>query len=297
MTDRPSRPTAVTAVMPVHNGGATIGRALASVAAQTAPVARVIVVDDASSDDSVAVAAAAGLTNLEVVPLSSNVGPGAARNTGVAHASTEWVAFLDADDVWEPGFVAEVSAAISQFDADYASAGGLRMRAYRDKRTTSRRLLNRSAVAFDLTDDFWRVALRLMPIHLSATIVRRSLFEEVGGFPEDVRNGEDVTLYTALWLNGRFAFVNKPLYESVAISGGLSASPRDYYDVRMGVLRMFRALGTAIKKRRRGTAWFAIWVLERAVQRHVWWLVRRLRLGERRDRWRRTSEGGDNAAA
>lgn len=279
-TDHPADPRpAITAVIPVHNASATIARALESVKAQTLPVSHVIIVDDASSDDSLDIARAAGIEDLEIVRLEQNAGPGAARNAGVTRASTEWVATLDADDAWKPTFLEEVSGAIARFSADFGSCGGLRVKAYHGKNDVSRRLLKRPAGAYDLTDDFWRVALRFIPIHSSSTVVRRSLFLAVGGCPEDVRNGEDVALFMRLWLNGRFAFVNEPLFESVAIPSGLSAGSLTYHDVRVGLGRMVAAVLTAIRRRRRGSGWFALWVAGRFVRRHQSWTVRRLGIG------------------
>ncbi len=273
------RPAEVTAIMPVHNASATIERALASIRAQTRPVTKLIIVDDVSTDDSIELAQRAGFENLEVVTLERNAGPGAARNIGVRQAATEWVATLDADDAWEPTFLEEVTAAIERFDADFGSSGGVRVKAYHGKNDVSQRVLERPADAYDLTDDFWRVALRFVPIHSSSTVARRSLFLSVGGAPEDVRNGEDVALFIRLWLNGRFAFVNKPLFESVAISSGLSAGRLSYHDVRVGLQRMMAALLTSIRRRRRGSGWFALWVADRFVRRHLSWAVRRLRIG------------------
>lgn len=95
----------VTVVIPCFNASGTIGRAVASVAGQTAPAAALIVVDDASTDDTADVLR--GLRSahgawLAVERLPANAGVAAARNAGWARAHTPWVAFLDADDAWHP---------------------------------------------------------------------------------------------------------------------------------------------------------------------------------------------------
>lgn len=96
----------VSVVIPCFNSSATLQRAVSSVAAQTNLPREVIVVDDASTDDTVAVARALAVThpllNVSVVSLGENVGPGAARNAGWNRASHTYVAFLDADDAWHP---------------------------------------------------------------------------------------------------------------------------------------------------------------------------------------------------
>lgn len=99
----------VTVVIPVHDREVALRAALASVFAQTVQAARVVVVDDGSSDGSAAVAAEAGAT---VLRHGSPRGSGVARNTGIAAAETEWIAFLDSDDVWTPHHLEQAMASV-----------------------------------------------------------------------------------------------------------------------------------------------------------------------------------------
>ncbi len=267
----------VTAVIPMYNAAATIMRSLDSVRAQTTPVTRIIVVDDQSTDGSAALVRAAAIGNLELVSSERNQGAGASRNLGVRHATTDWIAFLDADDIWKPAFVEQVSAAIARYGADFASCGGARVMTYRGKTSVSNRVLDRPDDALDLTDEFWRTAIRFWPVHSSSTMVSRAAFDRAGGFPEDVRRGEDVCLWMRLWLDGRFAFVNQPLFESVAIGSGVSMGKLAYRDVRKGLACAAATLRGSIRARRRGTSWFAYWFARRVVRRHVSWLENRMR--------------------
>jgi glycosyltransferase involved in cell wall biosynthesis len=89
----------VTAVIPAYNAERFISDAIQSVLAQTHEVTEVIVVDDGSSDETSRIAARFPRTR---VIRQSNGGAGAARNTGIKAASSEWVAFLDSDDTWLP---------------------------------------------------------------------------------------------------------------------------------------------------------------------------------------------------
>ncbi|HZR83431.1 MAG TPA: glycosyltransferase family A protein [Candidatus Binatia bacterium] len=90
----------VSVVLPVFNRAAYVGEAIESVLAQTLPPDELIVVDDGSTDDSVAIAEAFSRPSLRVLR-QENAGIGAARNRGLAAATGDLIAFIDSDDVWE----------------------------------------------------------------------------------------------------------------------------------------------------------------------------------------------------
>ncbi len=97
---------AVSVVIPCYRCGGTVGRALASIAAQTVRPREVVVVDDGSDDETPEVLqslqSAYPKDWLRVIRLRENCGPGAARNVGWDACTQPYVAFLDADDAWHP---------------------------------------------------------------------------------------------------------------------------------------------------------------------------------------------------
>jgi glycosyltransferase involved in cell wall biosynthesis/CelD/BcsL family acetyltransferase involved in cellulose biosynthesis len=96
----PARLPSVTVVIPAYRAAATIAAAVASVLAQTAPAQEIIVVDDGGDD---ALAEALAPFSAQVTLLRKpNGGAASARNLGISTARGELVAFLDADDTWEP---------------------------------------------------------------------------------------------------------------------------------------------------------------------------------------------------
>ena len=110
----------VSVVIAVRDTERYLGEAISSILAQTRPVDEIVVVDDGSTDNSVAIARSFGepVTVLERPPR----GPGAARNDGLAAASGQLVALCDADDLWLPhrierqlGLVDDVSVAVAVF--------------------------------------------------------------------------------------------------------------------------------------------------------------------------------------
>jgi len=94
----------VSVLIPAYNAAHCIGRAIASVLAQTEQDFEILVVDDASSDATAALveAAAADDPRIRLLRAPRNGGPGSARNRGIAAAAGEWIAPLDADDRFHP---------------------------------------------------------------------------------------------------------------------------------------------------------------------------------------------------
>lgn len=95
--------TSVSVVVPVHDGAAHLPRCLAALLRQKAERLEVIVVDDASTDDSARIVdeLAAHDPRVRLLRLAESRGAGAARNAGLAAATGEYVAFVDADDECE----------------------------------------------------------------------------------------------------------------------------------------------------------------------------------------------------
>ena len=92
----------ISVIIPTYNRAHCIGRALASVKAQRIEDLEVIIGDDASTDDTVAVVKTL-MPEAKVVCLSINQGAAAARNAALKLASGDFIAFLDSDDEWLPG--------------------------------------------------------------------------------------------------------------------------------------------------------------------------------------------------
>src|SRR5262245_11878628 len=162
----------VTVVVPMHNAAPTIGRCLDSIHAQTKRPEKVVVVDDGSTDGSADVVRDHPLPGLVVVSSPIGRGPGAARNDGAQRASTEWLAFLDADNEWQPEFLQEVCAAIANLNAAYGSPGGT-PRLVSPRPANVRRILSGGPVTAERSRDFRRIALRFLPVAPPSLVRRR----------------------------------------------------------------------------------------------------------------------------
>lgn len=112
--------SSVSVVIPTYNCEATIGKAILSVLGQSVPDIEVIVVDDGSVDRTRRIVAnlAAVDDRILFVALPKNGGVSAARNVGLAKASGEWIAVLDADDWFLPDRLRKMLLAAKRLDAD-----------------------------------------------------------------------------------------------------------------------------------------------------------------------------------
>ncbi|MHC5141971.1 MAG: glycosyltransferase family 2 protein, partial [Planctomycetota bacterium] len=90
----------ISVVIPAYNAEKHIARAIESVLAQTRPADEVIVIDDGSSDATAEVVRSFG--DKVIFIQQENAGASVARNAGIEAATSDWIAFLDADDEWLP---------------------------------------------------------------------------------------------------------------------------------------------------------------------------------------------------
>jgi succinoglycan biosynthesis protein ExoO len=113
----------VSVIVPAYNASAFLARALDSALAQTVPALEIIIVDDASTDDTCVLAQryADAHPTIKVIKLAQNAGPSKARNTGIAAASGTWVAVLDADDAWRPNRIEALAPLGEAHQADYVA--------------------------------------------------------------------------------------------------------------------------------------------------------------------------------
>jgi len=110
-------------VIPVHNRADVVGRAVASVLAQTFANLEVVVVDDGSTDDSIAAARAVADGRVQIVR-QGQAGVSAARKSGVRRARGTWILFLDADDEVAPGWLARIGRLVDATGAGFVSCAG-----------------------------------------------------------------------------------------------------------------------------------------------------------------------------
>jgi glycosyltransferase involved in cell wall biosynthesis len=209
---------AVTVVIPAFNAEPYIGDALASVRDQTLTDLEVILVDDGSTDGTIAEAKrSAGSLDLTIV-CQKNAGPSAARNAGIRRARGRHCAFLDADDTMLPELLA---AQAELLDADPEVGLVLTDVMTFDERGTIH------ASRWSLSDPVAGSVLdRLLLdnfITTSAVMAPTKYLCEAGLFPEDRRVAEDYELWLRLASRWKVALIDRPLVRYRYSSGSLSS--------------------------------------------------------------------------
>lgn len=179
---------AFSVIIPLYNKESEIGGTLRSVLAQSLPPAEVIVVDDGSTDGSREVVESIASPLIRLVT-QSNAGVSAARNRAIAEAKGEYIALLDADDEWEPGFLAQIAALIAEFPdcGLYATAFNIRSdRGLFPAPTPTQR---------GIVPDFFRDSAHRYIAIPSASVIPRRVFDRVGGFPDGMKIAEDLYMW------------------------------------------------------------------------------------------------------
>ncbi len=113
----------VSVVIPLYNKEQTLARAISSVLSQTMPAFELLIVDDGSTDAGPGIAAAMDDARITVFS-QENRGVSSARNVGIRMARGDYIAFLDADDEWEPSFLSTVLALAETYPEAGAYATG-----------------------------------------------------------------------------------------------------------------------------------------------------------------------------
>jgi glycosyltransferase involved in cell wall biosynthesis len=265
----PPRPPRVAVIIPVYNRRKLVVEALSSVLAQTRSPQRLVVVDDGSTDETADVVRRWMSENAGGVPASlirqKRAGASAARNRGAADAGDcDLLAFLDSDDLWPADYLQRmadalaahpraVAATTDRVNLDVASGRGTRRRCESIDRKTTLHLLVHG------------------PPGTPNTAVRRSAFDQVGGYDDGQLCGEDYQLMLRLSLRGPWLYVpGEPVTARRGFDAASDDAPRlskQYADRRLHLARMLErfihedggveALPERDWRRRLGRMWYA----------------------------------------
>jgi glycosyltransferase involved in cell wall biosynthesis len=185
----------VSVVVPTYNRAARVARAICSVQRQTHTRLEIIVVDDASHDDTPQVVANLHDPRLRYIRHNKNAGGSAARNTGIRAASGEFIAFLDDDDEWEPEKTEEQLKVLQYYDVVVCTSDGIGpdLHKYEHRK------------ALELAD------LRTGPFGGTGVLMARTAVLKETLFDEALPRGQDWDVFIRIAMKHRIGYLNKPL--------------------------------------------------------------------------------------
>lgn len=205
---------AVSVVLPAYNREASIAAAIQSVLRQSWRDFELIVVDDGSTDATLARAREMSDPRLRVIASPRNAGPSAARNRGLAEARGDWIAFQDSDDEWLPEKLERQMRRLRDRGmGDIAAYCGMLISSAPGQEAAAR-LAPRYVPGPELArveGDLSEALLARSLISTQTLMARRAVLTRIGGFDTTLSALEDWDCALRLSDHGSFAFVDAPL--------------------------------------------------------------------------------------
>ena len=194
-------------VIPLFNNAHTIERALKSIINQTFIKYEIIVVDDGSIDNSIEkINKFTNDSRLKIIS-QKNQGASIARNTGVGKAQNKYIAFLDADDEWDPKYLENVYQAI-KLNPNCGMVCCARY--YKDNVTKNTNLIIAEKYKGKILEINYFENPHIFS-HTSSTVVEKNVFNKVGGFNKEQVTQEDLTLFALVALTKATIYCGLPL--------------------------------------------------------------------------------------
>ena len=201
----------ISIIIPLYNKEAQIAYTLQSVLNQSYQNFEIIIVNDGSTDNSVAEIERIQDKRIRLIH-QANAGVSVARNKGIEEAQYDLIAFLDADDEWEPTYLKvqynlyQKYPECSVFACNYKfkNANGI------TSPTIIRKLPFHDKDG--ILNNYFEVANQSHPpLWTSAIMVKKEAIQTVGGFPNGISSGEDLLTWTRLALNYSIAYTKESL--------------------------------------------------------------------------------------
>ncbi|MDH5218656.1 MAG: glycosyltransferase, partial [Gammaproteobacteria bacterium] len=197
--------SSVSVVIPSFNRVETLQRALASVLSQTRVADEVIVVDDGSTDSTAEMI----INNFpDVVYLyQTNRGVSAARNLGITHASSDWIALLDSDDEWLPE---KLQRQLALLENSPELSNELKVCHTEEIWVRNGKRVNQMKKHEKAGGWIYQRCLPICAMSPSSIVIHRAVFEKVGLFDEDLPACEDYDLWLKICSRYPVAYIEEP---------------------------------------------------------------------------------------
>ena len=201
----------ISVVIPLYNKEKQIACTLQSVFEQTFQNFEIVIVDDGSTDNSVEEVEKFDDSRIRLIH-QTNAGVSVARNRGIEEASGELIAFLDADDVWMPEYLATQYGLYQKYPECSVYACNYEFRDSEGKVTpTIIRKLPFEGEDGILSNYFEVASCSHPPICSISIMVKKMAIQAIGGFPLGIKSGEDLLTWARLAVSGAIVYSRKSL--------------------------------------------------------------------------------------
>jgi glycosyltransferase involved in cell wall biosynthesis len=203
-----------TVIIPLFNKETFIENTLKSVLNQTFTDFEVILIDDASTDSGFSIASSLASSKVKTIQHETNQGLSATRNTGIKNARAKFIAFLDADDIWEVNFLEKIFFLTEKFpEAKLFATNYLEIYSKTIALTPKTNVKNEYIIP-----NFFEASL-CQPIYCPSSLcVDKLVFEEIGFYNEQITFGEDVDFNIRANHSFKLAYSPNPLVQYKMIS-------------------------------------------------------------------------------
>lgn len=201
----------ISVVIPLYNKEQSIASTLQTVLRQIYQDFEIVIVNDGSTDRSVEEVKRVVDPRIRLIH-QSNAGVSAARNRGIEEAKGEYIAFLDADDEWKPNYLKTQYELTQKYPECSIFACNYEFKDTQEKVTpTVIRKLPLKGEDGILSNYFEVASCSHPPLWTSAVMVKKNAIQSIGGFPVDVKSGEDLLTWAKLAVNEKIAFSKQTL--------------------------------------------------------------------------------------
>src|SRR5690606_31375878 len=189
-------------VIPLYNKEQSIKSTIQSVLNQFYSEFEILVVNDGSTDGSIAKVNELNDARIRVIN-QPNSGVSNARNTGIIEAKNEWIAFLDGDDLWTNNHLDTIYSMMQKYPSERVYASSFK---YSDGRKIYQNL--RSEDVF-IVSNYFAEATKERLMWTSVVVVHRECFKEAGFFDSRISRGEDLDMWFRLMKHNNLVKTNR----------------------------------------------------------------------------------------
>lgn len=243
----------ITVIIPLYNKENSIENTIHSVLCQTMSDFELLIINDGSTDNSGHVVSKISDPRIRLIN-KTNGGVSSARNEGIRLANTEYIAFIDGDDIWRNNHLEILKNAIFKFDSP--NVGGFATSFYKSEENWFNDLMYKEEEPVYVKDYFEMMAQPVTKFNSSTILVKKSKVLLTGLFSEHLQYGEDVEFWHRLFQKFDLVFVdaitvnyythaeNRSVYKVIPLSKRFhrfdyeeaSLSQKRYYDKLVGIL-------------------------------------------------------------